>query len=97
MKKLNCWEFKKCGRQPGGEHVNDMGLCPATIEEKLDGIHDGSNGGRACWVIAGTLCKGEKQGSFAQKLTNCVTCVQDKSAERVYAESVDLQAVKHIF
>lgn len=73
-KKLNCWEFKKCGRQPGGEHVHDLGVCPATEEKRLDGVHEGKNAGRACWVMAGTLCKGEVQGTFAQKYKNCEIC-----------------------
>jgi hypothetical protein len=73
-KKLNCWEFKKCGRQPGGEHVHDLGICPATEEKRLDGAHEGTNAGRACWVMAGTLCKGEVQGTFAQKYKNCEIC-----------------------
>jgi hypothetical protein len=72
--KLNCWEFKKCGRQPGGAHWREFGICPATIEERLDGVHDGVNGGRACWVIAGTFCKAEVQGTFAQKFKNCEIC-----------------------
>ncbi|MCI0469975.1 MAG: hypothetical protein L0Y62_07950 [Nitrospirae bacterium] len=73
-KKMNCWEFKKCGRHEGGEHVHDLGICPATIEKRLDGVHNGENAGRACWVVAGTLCKGEVQGSFAQKYKNCDKC-----------------------
>lgn len=72
--KLNCWEFKRCGRQPGGAAVHDKGICPATTEKRLDGTHDGVNAGRACWVVAGTLCKGEVQGSFAQKYKNCERC-----------------------
>ena len=72
--KLNCWEFKKCGRELGGEKVLDSGLCPAVIEISLDGVHDGEFGGRACWVLAGTTCKGEFQGTFAQKYTECKKC-----------------------
>ena len=72
--KLNCWEFKRCGRQPGGIHEHDLGRCPATTEERLDGAHDGVNAGRTCWVVAGTLCKGEVQGTFAQKFNNCKEC-----------------------
>ena len=50
MTKLNCWEFKKCGRRPQGIHVHDKGLCPAAAEDALDGIHDGTNaGGPAGW------------------------------------------------
>ena len=73
-KKQNCWEFKKCGREPGGAHAHDLGVCPATLEGKLDGVHEGKNAGRSCWVLAGTLCKGEVQGSFAQKYKNCEIC-----------------------
>ena len=72
--KLNCWEFKRCGRQPGGFHVHDLGRCPATLEERLDEVHDGANAGRACWVVAGTLCGDEVQGTFAQKFANCQNC-----------------------
>jgi hypothetical protein len=72
--KINCWEFKKCGRQPGGAHIHDLGVCPAAVEERLDGTHGGKNGGRSCWVMAGTLCKGEIQGTFAQKYKNCEIC-----------------------
>jgi len=74
VSKLNCWEFKKCGRQPEGSHVHDRGLCPAAVEESLDGVHGGTNAGRACWVVSGTLCQGETQGSFAKKMGNCEMC-----------------------
>ena len=73
-RKLNCWEYKKCGRQPQGPHVKDMGLCPASLETALDDAHDGTNGGRACWVINGTYCQGETQGTFAQKYKSCEAC-----------------------
>jgi len=72
--KLNCWEFKKCGRQPGGIHEHDLGRCCATMEERLDGVHDGVTAGRACWVVAGTSCTGEPQGIFARKINKCETC-----------------------
>ncbi len=57
MKKLNCWEMKNCGREPGGAHANNLGICSATVETRLDGIHDGRNAGRSCWVVAGTPCR----------------------------------------
>ena len=72
--KKNCWEYKKCGREPGGEKVRELGICPAATEKRLDGIHGGKNAGRCCWVVAGTLCKGEVQGSFAKKFRNCQVC-----------------------
>jgi hypothetical protein len=72
--KKNCWEFKGCGRYEGGHRVQDLGICPTTMERRLDGIHGGKNAGRACWVIAGTLCEGNVQGSFAKKYKNCEKC-----------------------
>lgn len=74
MKKLNCWEFKKCGRQFGGEKTVDLGLCPAVIELSLGGVHDGEFGGRACWVLEGTICKGAIQGNVAEKFKECAKC-----------------------
>lgn len=74
MDKLNCWEFKKCGREPFGANSNELGVCPATKEARAHQINDGKYGGRSCWVIAGTLCGGKEQGTFAQKLHNCLQC-----------------------
>ena len=74
MTKLNCWEFKKCGREPGGAKSAELGVCPAATETRTNGLNCGKNGGRACWPIAGTLCGGKVQGLFAEKLTNCLQC-----------------------
>jgi len=71
---LNCWEFKKCGREPGGAKVKELGVCPAAVEQKAAGINRGTCGGRACWAIAGTFCGGKVQGTFAQKLASCLSC-----------------------
>jgi eukaryotic-like serine/threonine-protein kinase len=72
--KLNCWEFKKCGRELGGENAFALGVCPAAIDVMLDSVHDGISAGRACWVIVGTMCSGTVQGSFAQKYKSCAQC-----------------------
>jgi len=74
MSKTNCWEFKRCGREPNGSHAHDLGVCPATQEVRLHDIHGGLNAGRSCWVLAGTLCGGKVQGTFAQKFKNCEIC-----------------------
>jgi len=74
MSKQNCWEFKKCGREPGGAKSLELGVCPAATEAKVANVNGGKNGGRCCWVIAGTLCGGKVQGSFALKYSNCVMC-----------------------
>jgi hypothetical protein len=72
--KLNCWESKRCGREPGGKNVARLGVCPASTETRLDGVHGGVNAGRACWVVVGTLCQGTVQGTFAKKLAACEEC-----------------------
>ena len=70
----NCWEHKKCGREPGGREAESHGVCPAAVEKRLDGVHGGKNAGRSCWIIAGTLCGGEVQGTFARKYASCEKC-----------------------
>jgi hypothetical protein len=72
--KINCWESKKCGREPGGEKAIEFGVCPAATDTRLDGTHGGKNAGRACWIIAGTLCGGRIQGTFANKFKSCEVC-----------------------
>jgi hypothetical protein len=74
MARQNCWEFKRCGRQPGGNRVADLGVCPASTLEKATGINGGLNGGRTCWAIVGTLCRGQVQDSIEAKLRHCVGC-----------------------
>jgi hypothetical protein len=72
--KKNCWEFKKCGRENGGAKTGELGVCPASEDKRLDEVHDGKNSGRGCWMVAGTHCGGEVQGTFAQKIKNCMDC-----------------------
>jgi hypothetical protein len=60
---LNCWEFKQCGREAGGAKAKELGVCPAYPDH-----------GHSCAKLAGTLCGGRVQGSFAQKLTSCLQC-----------------------
>ena len=72
--KSNCWEVKKCGREQGGPKTHDLGVCPASTNSALDGVHGGKNSGRACWVVVGTLCGGAVQGTFAKKSVACENC-----------------------
>ena len=60
---MNCWEFKKCGREAGGAKVAELGVCPAYPDN-----------GTRCARVAGTFCGGKVQGTFAQKLSNCLQC-----------------------
>lgn len=59
----NCWEIKKCGREKGGKNEKTLGMCPAYPKN-----------GHSCWIIAGTFCKGEVQGTFAKKQKICTIC-----------------------
>ena len=74
MKKINCWEFMQCGRQPGGEKVHELGVCPVTVNIDLDGAHEGIGAGRVCWAVVGSLCGGKVQGTYAEKLKDCWKC-----------------------
>ena len=74
MEKLNCWEYKECGREPGGANVAEFGICLVAREKKADGFNGGKNAGRVCWAIAKTLCDGKIQGTLVEKLTNCMEC-----------------------
>ncbi len=70
--KRNCWEVMRCGRGP---HSTNGDRCPAATEFRLDGVHGGKNAGRACWIIAGTLCEdGMVSGKFARKMETCFNC-----------------------
>ncbi len=80
--KQNCWEFMKCGRETGGSESYVSGTCPVSMERNLDGVHGGSNAGRSCWIVAGTLCGGRVQGTFAEKNGNCLTCDFFRSVQR---------------
>jgi hypothetical protein len=72
--RLNCWQAKKCGREPGGVKVAEMGVCPAVTACELNALNHGKNGGRMCWAVAGTFCGGKVQGSFAEKRMSCLSC-----------------------
>ena len=74
MGEQNCWEFKDCGREPGGAKVAELGVCPAASDRSANGINSGTNGGRFCWAVTGTFCGGIVQGSFAQKQLSCMNC-----------------------
>jgi HD-GYP domain-containing protein (c-di-GMP phosphodiesterase class II) len=61
--RVNCWEFMQCGREVGGVKTEELGVCPAYPDH-----------GRDCARVAGTLCGGEIQGTFARKFRNCRKC-----------------------
>jgi tRNA A-37 threonylcarbamoyl transferase component Bud32 len=95
--KLNCWEFKKCGRQPGGKKAETLGLCPAAVDESFSGINNGKNAGRICWAVAGTCCGGKVQGTFAEKRRSCVSCGFYKYVQKQEGTSIANQKLLRFF
>lgn len=93
-KKLNCWEVVRCGREPGGNKVTELGICPASTEVRAEGMNEGRYGGRACWAIAGTFCRGTVQGVFAKKFGDCKKCkfykivIEEEDADYQTAEDI---------
>ena len=72
--KTNCWEHLKCGREEGGAHSLEMGVCPAASATEADGFCGGKNGGRGCAYVAGTFCGGIVHGTVEDKEKNCNAC-----------------------
>ncbi|MDA8240856.1 MAG: hypothetical protein M0Z67_10865 [Nitrospiraceae bacterium] len=71
--KKNCWEVKGCGQQRRG-HKNSLVKCPVPEMTSADGINDGKNAGRICWLIANTMCKGATESTFEAMITTCGEC-----------------------
>ncbi|MBI5098332.1 MAG: flagellar brake protein [Nitrospirae bacterium] len=103
MAKLNCWEFKKCGREPGGDKVSEFGICPVALEDRTDGVNNGKHAGRACWVIAGTFCGGKIQGTSAVKIDTCMKCdfykavLDEEKLNFQTAQDIQDKITRHIF
>lgn len=74
--RINCWEFMKCGREPGGDNPG-AGVCPTAEAVSMNGINGGHNGGRICWLVSGTY--GKRKAEFAncieaKRLWSCMHC-----------------------
>ena len=54
---------------------DEFGVCPASLPaDDCNAINGGLNRGLICWAVAGTLCGGDVQGTFAQKFLNGMEC-----------------------
>ncbi len=101
-RKLNCWEYKKCGREPGGSKADQDGVCPAAIQKTFDTFNHGINAGRICWLVAGTFCDGQLSGTFAEKIDTCRNCdfykkIQaDEHSFSIKEDNINLYAATHI-
>jgi hypothetical protein len=72
--KLNCWEFKKCGKEPGGAKLGEHDVCPAATEAAANTLNGGTNGGRICWIIAHSKYCGKVKCSDMQTENSCFQC-----------------------
>lgn len=71
---LNCWEFKKCGREPKGKNTEQYGVCSVAMEITCDGLNGGKNGGRSCWLWRETACAKIMKKSSVQCIRECREC-----------------------
>ena len=84
--KQNCWEYMKCGREPNGSRVEQLGVCPAATADTYHGINSGQNGGRFCWKVIGTRCFETINKHTPRKLISCIQCAffkKVKSEEKI--------------
>lgn len=96
--KMNCWEYMSSGRHRD-EGEEGCSQCPVPQMANYDGINGGKNGGRACWIITGTLCDRDIQLTFAHKLATCLKCDFYKAVEEEEGNNLCLpiDIIEHIF
>ena len=86
--KLNCWEVTKCERQPGGSRTEEFGICPISMNDEFDGVHDGEKAGRACWVVAQSYSQKDTKRDFTQKFSDCKACNFFQQVNREESDSI---------
>ena len=96
--KLNCWEFKNCGREKGGLLADTLGVCPVALTMKHDGVHGGIAAGRVCWQVRNSSrCKINLIDSEASACHECAFYlrVQHEEAGKTvhqFASAIDAPA-----
>lgn len=100
-RKLNCWEYKECKEESAGVISGKFGICPASLEKSFDGVHDGIKAGRACWLVAGTMCGGRIQGSFKYKFKKCSSCtfyelVKKEEGDKMVPNEILMRRIKDV-
>lgn len=72
--KSNCWDITQCGRELGGKRAAEAGVCATSTNVFFDGTNGGSNAGRCCWRVSGTLFRGDGQCELLAKVGSCQNC-----------------------
>ena len=70
IRRTNCWEYFKCGREPGGKKAESLGICPTALQSESDGLNHGTAAGRACWSVADSHCT----KTIGEKFKKCLEC-----------------------
>ncbi len=84
IKKINCWEYIKCGREAEGEKSGELGVCPAATCRTANGLNGGINGGRFCWAVVGTYSFLSRRKDFSLK--KALFCSECKFYKKVFSE-----------
>lgn len=91
--KLNCWEFRNCGMEPGGVFSEIYGPCPVPKMMKYDGLNGGCGAGRVCWMVMNTssqkgpfICRNSRQSCY-----NCEFCrrVHNEEGSKAAGELIE--------
>jgi hypothetical protein len=85
-RKLNCWEYKKCGREPGGLNARTLGVCLSATNTSMNKINGGINGGRVCWLVAGTYGKSRAELADCIAIDTTSSCYQCDFHSQVLSE-----------
>ena len=65
----------KCGREPDGINALKRGICPVSTCDKLDGTHNGKNGGRCCWIFFSFFsCGAGNPQNIDEHIATCNKC-----------------------
>ena len=76
---MNCWEFQKCGLK---------GICGASTYKLLDGVHGGTNGGRACWALKATHCGESHLNLICKECAFYLSVLKDEKMEYALPEKI---------
>ncbi|MCI5148900.1 MAG: hypothetical protein D3916_05850 [Candidatus Electrothrix sp. MAN1_4] len=72
--KIDCWEFKKCGREPGGKNIEKYGLCSLVVSLEDNKINNKRNGERLCWSLRESACEGIMRECCVNEIKECRQC-----------------------
>ncbi len=73
--KSNCWDITQCGREEGGKLSTQLGVCAASVDQYYDGTNGGTNAGRCCWRVCGSMFGGNRKCQMLDSVDSCQDCI----------------------